>query len=131
MDGTALVGVDIEGGERLTNALVQEGLEVFAAFWFYFSDSDEWQFMVALPSVNEKGPKQAYALVQSVLDKLDPPPAISLRDVAVADPEDSLIRALRRTLGTGTGKTRSVWFTQNVVFNILVEAAYIYRMVSL
>ena len=131
MDGTTLVGVDIEGGERLTNALVQEGLKVYAAFWFYFSDSDKWQLMVALPSVNQKGPKQAYALVQSVLDKLEPPSAISLRDVAVADPDDPLIRALRRAAGTDTGKTRSVWFTQNVVNNIFVEAAYIYRMVSL
>ena len=95
MDKVALVGIDIEGGERLLNALDEANLDVRAALWIYLPDPDEWRLMIAFSLVDQKGPKKAYTLIQSELAKLIPPPEISLKNISAVGLEHHLIQALQ------------------------------------
>jgi len=130
MDNTALVGllgIDIEGGERLLKALDEADLDVRAALWSYSSDSDRWRLMVAFPLVDEEGPKKAYTLIQSELAKLTPPTGISLSDIWAVGPEHDLIRALREAARKYPGMISKKWFKRTVINGVFIEGAYVYR----
>lgn len=127
MDKTALVERDIEGGERLIVGLDDAGFQVYAAVWFYLSDSDEWRLLLASPFVEKEGPKKAYSFIQSVLKRLSPPSEISLKDISVLSPSHHLIRLLRMAIHTGPGIS-GIRFTRNVIDNTLIEDTYIYRI---
>jgi len=105
---TVLVGLDLKGGERLLKILDEEGLDIRAAFWLYFPEPEEWRLVFATPMVSKEGPIKVYSLIQSILQKLDPPPDISLQDITVADPKSDRFKFLRQ--------------------DILIEDSYIYRM---
>ena len=135
-----LVERDFEEGRRLLEALDNAGFPVRAAFWYHLSDSDKWRFIVASPVVDEKGPRAAYTVIQSVLATLSKtvvgvdnmprwrlPFGISLMDITVMSPKDQLIRLLRKVVRTGPG-IHWVEFPQGAINNVFVEDAYIYRM---
>ena len=130
MDKTALIGLlglDIEGGERLLRALDKADLDIHAALWIYLPDPDEWRLMIAFPLVDREGPKKAYMLIQSELAELTPPPEISLRNISAVGLEHPLIRALQKLVHRDSG-TKGIWLSNNSINNIFIEAAYIYRM---
>lgn len=127
MDKTALVEKDVEEGKRLIEALDNAGFQVRAVLWFYLAESDEWRFVVASPLVERKGPKEAYAFVQTVLAQLLPPSGISLEEISVVSPEYDLIRLLKTAIQTGPGIS-GIRFTRNTINNTFIEDAYIYRM---
>jgi hypothetical protein len=127
MDKTALVEKDIEEARRLVEALDTADFVVRAALWYYLSDADEWRLIVASPLVDEKGPKEAYALIQEVLGKMSPPSKLSLGEISVVGPKHDLIRLLKVAIQTGPGIS-GIRFTRNTINNTFIEDAYIYRM---
>jgi len=127
MDKTVLVEKDIEDGRRLIKALDKAGFIVDGALWFYLADLDEWRFFLASPLVDKRGPKDAYASIQSVLTQLKPPPRISLKHISVVSPSHELIRLLKKAICTGT-VISDIRFTRNTINNVFIEDAYIYRV---
>ena len=67
MDKTTLVKEYIEEGKRIIESLDQQSLNINAAMWFYLEDLEEWRLFIASPVVDDKGPKEVYSIVQSVL----------------------------------------------------------------
>ena len=135
MDKTTLVEIDIEGGERLLKALDKADLDIRAALWFYFSDSDKWRLIIAFPLVDQEGPRKAYTLIQSELAKLVPPSRISLEDISAVGLKHHIIQALwamvREHPDPAIISTISKkWFTRTVMNGVFIEAAYIYRVSS-
>ena len=108
IDRTVLVGLDIEGGKRLLEALDENGLDIRAAFWYYFPEPEEWRLVFATPMVDKEGPFKVYTRIRSILQKLDPTPDISLQDITVADPKSDRFKSLQKA--------------------IFIEDSYIYRM---
>ena len=49
-----------------------------------------------------------------------------LRQITAVSPKDELVGRLRKAVRTGPGIS-SVRFTDNVIDNVLIEEAYIYR----
>jgi len=127
MDKTALVGIDIEGGEQLVSNLEQAGFDIRAALWLYSSEPDKWELVIASPLVDQKGPKKTYIFIQSELAKIEPSPEIDLGDISVLSPEHRLIEALLRMKEIyPTVTTR--WLNREVVNGVYIEGAYIYRL---
>ena len=127
-DRIGLIGVNIEDGERLLRALDEANLDIYAALWFYLSESDLWRFIVASPLVDKEGPREVYALIQSELSKLTPPLSeISLKNISVMGLEDDLIKILRVGIPRHE-RPGGFWFVRNVIDNVFIEAAYIYRI---
>jgi len=127
MDKTALVERDMQEGKDLIEALDKTEFKVDASLWFYSSDSDEWQLLIASPFVEENGPRKSYGFIRSVLAQPSPPSGISLKNVSVLSPKHQLIKLLRMAITTGPGIS-NIRFTRNVVSNTLIEDAYIYRI---
>ena len=126
MDKPALVNSDMEAGERLVRDLDKSGLTVTAALWFYMSDSDEWRLMLAMPVVDEKGPKVAYEQIQAQLESLGQY-ELSLQNISVVSPGDKLIKLLGSSIDTGSDIAH-IRFTRNVINGIFIEDAYVYRL---
>ena len=130
MDKTALVGIDIEGGEKLVSNLEQAGLDIRAALWLYSSEPDKWELVIASPLVDQKGPKKTYIFIQSELANMkspDDPVGIDLEDISVLSPGHRLIEALlkmKKLYPTGTIK----WLNREVINGVYIEDAYIHRL---
>lgn len=123
---TALVDRDIKVGRKLMEKLEEKDFPFSAGFWFYFPEAEEWRLVIASRVVEKEGPKKAYAELQKVLrgdGQLD----IELRQISVMGPREPLIRLLRRALKTSR-KLTGIRFTQNTINNVLIEDAYIYRL---
>ncbi|MBN1508448.1 MAG: hypothetical protein JW955_16485 [Sedimentisphaerales bacterium] len=126
MDKPTLVESDYKAGEALLRALDQAGVKVKAAFWLYLPESDEWRLYLALPEVAQKGPRQAYESIQTTLEQVRPE-GLSLRNISAVAPDDKLVKLLRSAIKTGPGIV-GIRFTGNVISNVLIEDAYIYRV---
>jgi hypothetical protein len=127
VDKASLVVELIEDGKRLIEALDAAKFDVKAAMWFYLPDTDEWRLIIASPFVDNSGPMKAYEFIQKEMEKLSPALGIKLRNIAVVSPQDRLISLMRLAIGTGP-TISGIRFTQNVINNVLIEDAFIYRM---
>ncbi len=135
MDKIALVNEDILAGRYLINALDNSEFEVRAAMWFYRQEDNDWRFIIASPYVDKNGPKKSYQLIQDKLDKflngtlatqLEEPfyCYLSLDEISAVGLHDNLIKLMRSSIKTEI----PIKFTRNVINNVLIDDAYIYRM---
>lgn len=67
---TELVDQDIKDGRIVLDLLERRGLPVTAAFWAYFDEEDEWNFVIVSPDVDERGSAQIYTELFAPLHKL-------------------------------------------------------------
>jgi len=125
MDKPTLVDDDMKAGEGLLKKLDGIKFDVKAAFWFYLPELNEWRLIFASPAVDKKGPKEAYETVQSQLQDLK---QLSLQNISLVSPNDNLVKLLKAAIKTGPGVSH-IRFTGNVINNVFIEDAYIYRVV--
>jgi hypothetical protein len=127
MDKTILVDKDIEDGRILIEALDRSKFIVDGALWFYYANSDEWRLLLVSPLVDKIGPKNSYAVIQSVIEDLTPRIGISLERISVLSPRNDLIRLLRVAIHTDRGIS-GIRFTRNTINGVFIEDAFIYRL---
>ncbi len=127
MAKTTLVENDKKAGRALVKKLDESGFDLKAALWFYMPDSEEWRLILASTAVDVKGPKGAYEQVQSQLQAINEGYELSLQNISLVSPGDNLIKLLRSVVKTGK-KISHIRFTRNVVNNVFIEDAYIYRL---
>ncbi len=92
MDQDTVVSEQTESGERLIEALNQDGIDVRVAFWAKPTEEGKWYLYLAFPTVDDKGPAVAYRLVHGVLRKR-PDLWIDPLDIKVVGLNDSLTEA--------------------------------------
>lgn len=126
MDKTTLVEKDINEGKELIEAIDEASITLQAALWIYLSESDEWRFMIALPMIDQIGPKKTYTYIQSILVKNEHL-GISLKDISIVSPNHNLIKVLKMVISTGPG-IQGIRMKRNMVNNVFIEDAYIYRI---
>jgi hypothetical protein len=127
MDKATLVDAQVDDGKKLIQALDAAKVDVQAAMWFYFTESNDWRLVIATPLMDVIGPMKTYEIIQNEMEKSLPDLSVKLRNIFLVNPQHKLIRLMK--IAVGTGKTISgIRFTQNVINNILIEDAYIYRM---
>lgn len=127
MDKPTLVDPDKKAGEALLKKLDGIDFDVKAAFWLYLSEPNEWRLFFASPVVDKKGPKEAYETVQSHLEKLKERYELSLQNISLISSNDKLVKLLKAAIKTGPGVS-NIRFTGNVINNVFIEDAYIYRV---
>ena len=82
--------------------------------------------MLALPLVDQEGPKKAYTLIREELAKLSPAPEISLWNISAVGLEHRIIRALQTANREYPGMMDKKWLTRTVRDGVFIEAAYVY-----
>jgi len=118
----------ISAGAELTRRLDDARFIVSASLWLFTSETEGWRFLIGSPEVRTRGPRWAYKQVQTVVSKMPNAQArIPLKDIAVIDSNDPLIKLLRVAIKTGGG-TSGIRFTKNVINGTPIEDAYIYRI---
>jgi hypothetical protein len=120
----------ISAGERLARYLVNSDIPIDALLWLYLPESNAWRFLVASPEVKTNGPKSVYQKIRSRLEQRPPSDeeGVAWDDIVVVDSNDPLIKLLRQAITTGQAIS-GIRFSRNVVNGVLIEDAYIYKLV--
>jgi hypothetical protein len=64
-----LVNEDIKIGERILKLLDANNIDVSSAFWFLFSDIQEWRFVLAISDFDKIGSQKTYLKILKILNK--------------------------------------------------------------
>ena len=96
MATATLVNSDIEIGRRIVAALTRAAIPVTVYLWAFIPQLQEWQFIVATPLVDTKGPLAAYSEVNKALQKEGVFDDIPLRRIFLRSPNDRVLKSLER-----------------------------------
>ncbi len=96
MATATLVDRDLDIGRKILLVLDQEHIPVNVAFWAHVSQISEWQFFIATPLVDSKGPKAAYEQVLRALHDAGMDPQLPWRRIFLRSPKDPVLRSLEK-----------------------------------
>jgi hypothetical protein len=96
MATAALVNSDIEIGRSIVAALTRASIPVTLYLWAFVPQIQEWQFIIATPLVDTKGPLAAYGEVNRALQKEGILDEIPTRRLFLKSPTDRVLRSLER-----------------------------------
>jgi hypothetical protein len=126
LDKTLLVAPDFATGLEVVQALDRSSLPISVALWLYFTEHQDWRFVLASPRLDAAKPAAAYGLVHDALEaegvSLEQTPTLSILKMS-----DPFIRALRRMFA----KTKSVEAMRlggQPIGDRFVEAAFVFRI---
>lgn len=127
----------IEAGKALNKRLANAHVKLVSAFWLYSSETNEWEFVIALPEVDTAGPQKVYG---TIVSNLYPPEGFSQlppdqtlleplypRRIIVLSPNHPLVRSLQSAIQFQT-KADGVQFTRSQINDVFVEDVYVYRI---
>jgi hypothetical protein len=118
---TILVSSDVEDGRRLLLGL-ERLLRITAAFWYHFEEEDQWKLVVFSPDVSEKGPRELYFEVSTLLFDLENDPLKPLKfpfdRITLVSPYSLFYKMVEQRSGPRGGPVREG----------LSQDAYIYKM---
>ncbi len=124
MATASLVSHDIEIGRRIVAALTRASIPVTVYLWAFIPQLQEWQFMIATPLVDRKGPLAAYGEVNRALQKEGVFDDIPLRRIFLRSPSDRVLKFLERESKTVPQEAFRVVNEQ--IAGDFVEDAYLY-----
>jgi len=124
MATATLVNNDIEIGRRIVAALTRASIPVTVYLWAFIPQLQEWQFMVATPLVDTKGPLAAYGEVNRALQKEGVFEDVPLRRIFLKSPSDRILKSLEKESRAIPQETFRV-VNEQIAGNF-VEAAYVY-----
>jgi hypothetical protein len=96
MATAALVNHDIDVGRRIVAALTRAAIPVSVYLWAFIPQLQEWQFMIATPLVDTRGPRAAYGEVDRALQREGILDEVPLRRIFLKSPSDKVLRSLER-----------------------------------
>jgi hypothetical protein len=91
-----LVSSEIEVGRRIIAALTRAKIPVKVYLWAFIPEVQEWQFMIATPLVDAKGPLGAYADVNKALQKEGVFEDLPLGGIFLRSPNDPVLKLLEK-----------------------------------
>ena len=131
MDQATLVEPQIRAGAALVTALDRDAINPSAAFWFYYSDTQQWRLLLCGPKLDavKKTPEAAYATVAKTLASLgDAAQPVSIADIKIIPSDDPLMQVLRGLLRTPPNAIIGASFKNNFINGVLIEDLYAYRV---
>jgi len=124
MATAALVSNDIEIGRRIVAALTRASIPVRVYLWAFVPQLQEWQFMVATPLVDTKGPLAAYGEVNKALQKEGIFEDSPQRRIFLRSPNDKVLKSLEKASRSVPHEAFRV-VNEQIAGNF-VEDAYLY-----
>ncbi len=124
MATATLVNNDIEIGRRIVSALALAEIPVTVYLWAFVPQLQEWQFMIATPLVDTKGPLAAYGEVNRALQRQGLFDDVPLRRIFLKSPSDRVLKSLEKISKTVPQEAFRVVNEQ--IAGTFVEDAYVY-----
>jgi hypothetical protein len=82
LDKTLLVAPGFATGLEVVRALDRSSLPISVALWLYFTEHQDWRFVLASPRLDAAKPAAAYGLVHDALEaegvSLEQTPTLSI-----------------------------------------------------
>jgi hypothetical protein len=125
MAAAALVTHDIEVGRRIVAALTRAAIPVSVYLWAFNPQRNEWQFIVATPLVDSKGPLDAYNEVNRALLRGGIIDDIARTTVYLRSPNDRVLKTLEKESKAVPHETFRV--VNAPIAGAFVEDAYLYH----
>lgn len=125
MAAAALVCNDIDIGRRIIAALTRASIPVKVYLWAFIPQVDEWQFMIATPLVDTKGPLAAYAEVNRALQKEGIFEEAPLRRIFLKSPNEKVLKTLEKE--SKAVPQESFRVVNEQIAGSFVEDAYLYK----
>ena len=135
-----MVGNLVDIGRNILTALDAGGFPVTSAFWLRRSSAEvpeDWRLIIATPRVSEQDARDAYKqmydiVLQSYAPQLAPAEQQQLlrllaERVTIVSPSEKLVSTLRTVIGTPPEAVAGIYFSNNVINNVVIDDAYIYR----
>ncbi len=125
----ALVESLITDSINLVTALDNLGNKPTKAFWYYYTDADEWRFIIAGATFDQLLPKEEARAYQHVAKAIASAGLASLTvaNVKITRTDDTLLNTMRSLIGTPPDGIIRAHF-QDVTFNgIFVKEMLILR----
>lgn len=120
-----MVNEDIEIGRRIVAALTRTGIPVKVYLWAFIPQLQEWQFMIATPLVDSKGPLAAYGEVNKALQKEGVFEDVPLRRIFLKSPNDKVLKSLEKE--SKAVPQESFQVVNEQITGSFVEDAYLYK----
>ncbi len=118
----------IEAGKKLIEELDSAKINVKAALWIYSQDTESWKLIIAIPGIDETGPRSAYRKIQQILTKTENLDELSLEDIVIVSPKKfDLLSFLRSVFKTGK-KVSHIRLSNVIINGILIPDLLIYRL---
>ena len=116
----------VKEGSSLTSALDNLHLDISAAFWMFYPETNTWKYRFASSQTKNLGPLAIYKAVQNALaeGKFH---YIKLSDVSIIDENHPLLSGLAAIIKTGN-TIQNIRFSRNVVNGQFIEDLLIYRL---
>lgn len=124
MATATLVGNDIDTGRRIIAALTRAEIPVNVYLWAFIPQLEEWQFIVATPLVDSKGPLSAYAEVNRALLKAGVFDNAPIRRIFLRSPNDRVLKMLEKE--SKAVPEESFRVVNEQIAGNFVEDAYLY-----
>jgi len=124
MATATLVNSDIEIGRQIAAALTRANIPVSVYLWAFVPQLQEWQFIVATPLVDSKGPLAAYGEVNKVLRKEGLFDETPLRRIFLRSPNDRVLKSLEKE--SRAVPQESFRIVNEQIAGNFVEDAYLY-----
>src|ERR1700674_244116 len=124
MATATLVNSDIEIGRQIVTALTRARIPVSVYLWAFVPQLQEWQFIIATPLVDSKGPLAAYGEVNRVLRKEGLFDDTPLKRVFLRSPSDRVLKSLEKE--SRAVPQESFRIVNEQIAGNFVEDAYVY-----
>ena len=116
----------VEAGAQLTQKLVDMGLPISVAMWFFVTESNQWRLLFASP-LDTEGPLAVYTKIQEAQKALGPDAKqVPFTSIGLRQTNERLVKALQSKVPTGTGLAR-VRLCGNAIDGHYIDDALIYR----
>lgn len=126
MGKTTLVNKDIEEGQRLVDMLVESGEVVPLALWMYSSSRGDWRLVLAIPQM-ARSPQEGYNFIRNVLKDLHPPVNLSLQDITLISPDNSLVKSIIKDKTSARALKHRI-LPSLKIGDAFLEGAYLYKV---
>ena len=114
----------ISAGHALVAQLDKAGWPSTSAFWFFDSEQNRWELVLASPDVEKRGSRPGYELVSRLLTA-NALPGLSLADISIVPPRKDIVKLL--SLAVSVKGDSGIRFSRNAINGRYIEDAYIYR----
>ncbi len=126
MAKNVLVGMDVDVGARILQALDDAGLRVTVALWAVLPEYEEWRLVLSSRKFDSMKLGDAYGLLHDALDAS----GISLQEtpaVVILRATDPFIKDLRKTYGKDK-VMEGMRLGPQAIGNRFIDDAYAYRI---
>lgn len=118
----------IKEGANLLKVLDKSVIIPVAFFWFYLPENESWRLVVASEYFDKHIPAENYKKLLEVCGNEVSFKNIGISNISLIPTSNMLVHLLGTAIKTNKDSTAGIRFTKNVINNIFVEDAYIYRL---